>query len=375
MAQGYGNGGMAMLRPKMARPVPYADGGMAMQPKMYMSGGEVDGPGGPREDKIPAMLSDGEYVLPAKTVKAIGGPAQLDQLVRRTNDGREPGPTMKNGLRQAALGGYFDAAKEMAGRAGTAAMDGLRSAGESFRGAGAEPPAPPPAPPPAAAPATPTAPAAAGLTSQEAAKLERDERRARGGSLGERWELDPGTKQGRFLLRPYKPMYVLPVRWSDDPNQQPTSDGVGNSVSAPQDLRALEAAFQISLKSKIWETVGGSNLDVWLGYTQKSHWQVYTPALSRPFRETNYEPEVFGIWGIDQPLFLGWRARFLGLGFNHQSNGRSQPLSRSWNRIIAQAGFENGDWSVLARPWWRISESCATSRTSGCFRGRGARSI
>jgi len=225
----------------------------------------------------------------------------------------------------------------------------------------------------AAPAAAPTAPAATGLTPQEAAKLERDERRARGGSLGERWELDPGTKQGRFLLRPYKPMYVLPVRWSDDPNQQPTSDGVGNSVSAPQDLRSLEAAFQISLKSKIWETVGGSNLDVWLGYTQKSHWQVYTPALSRPFRETNYEPEVFGIWGIDQPLFLGWRARFLGLGFNHQSNGRSQPLSRSWNRIIAQVGFENGDWSVLARPWWRISESPEVDDNPGIenWLGRG----
>jgi phospholipase A1 len=217
-------------------------------------------------------------------------------------------------------------------------------------------------------PASPAAP-----TPEEAAKLARDERRARGGSLGERWELDPGTKQGRFLLRPYKPMYVLPVRWSNDPNQQPASDAVGNSVSAPQDLRSVEAAFQISLKSKIWETVGGSNLDVWLGYTQKSHWQVYAPQLSRPFRETNYEPEVFGIWGIDEPLFLGWRARFLGLGFNHQSNGRSEPLSRSWNRVIAQAGFENGDWSVLVRPWWRISERAEVDDNPGIenWIGRG----
>jgi phospholipase A1 len=228
---------------------------------------------------------------------------------------------------------------------------------------------------PATVPGTPRPGSASPVapTPEEAAKLARDERRARGGSLGERWELDPDSKQGRFLLRPYKPMYVLPVRWSSDPNQQPTSDGVGNSVSAPQDLRAVEAAFQISLKSKIWETVGGSNLDVWLGYTQKSHWQVYTPQLSRPFRETNYEPEVFGIWGIDQPLFLGWRARFLGLGINHQSNGRGEPLSRSWNRVIAQAGFENGDWSVLARPWWRISEKAEVDDNPGIenWIGRG----
>ncbi|MEI7446663.1 MAG: phospholipase A [Burkholderiales bacterium] len=194
-------------------------------------------------------------------------------------------------------------------------------------------------------------------TLDEAARLARDERRARGGTLGERWELDPGTRQGRFLLRPYKPMYVLPVHWSNSPNQTPTSEGAGNSVSRPQGLSATEAAFQISLKSKVWETVGDTNLDIWLGYTQKSHWQVYTPALSRPFRETNYEPEIFGIWGLDQPLFAGWRARFVGLGLNHQSNGRSEPLSRSWNRVIVQAGFENGDWSLLLRPWWRLREA------------------
>lgn len=35
-------------------------------------GGDVDGPGGPIGDKIHAMLSDGEYVLSADTVQAIG---------------------------------------------------------------------------------------------------------------------------------------------------------------------------------------------------------------------------------------------------------------------------------------------------------------
>lgn len=34
--------------------------------------GEVDGPGGPTEDKVPAMLSDGEFVLPSSLVDEIG---------------------------------------------------------------------------------------------------------------------------------------------------------------------------------------------------------------------------------------------------------------------------------------------------------------
>lgn len=54
------------------------------------AGGHVTGPGGPREDKVPAMLSNGEYVLPAKTVQKLGGPEEIDELVRATNDGREP---------------------------------------------------------------------------------------------------------------------------------------------------------------------------------------------------------------------------------------------------------------------------------------------
>ena len=46
----------------------FMDGGSVR--KNMESGGKVSGPGGPREDKVPAWLSDGEYVLPAKTVKA-----------------------------------------------------------------------------------------------------------------------------------------------------------------------------------------------------------------------------------------------------------------------------------------------------------------
>ncbi len=39
----------------------------------YMGGGPVHGPGGPKDDQIPAMLSDGEHVVDAASVNAIGG--------------------------------------------------------------------------------------------------------------------------------------------------------------------------------------------------------------------------------------------------------------------------------------------------------------
>jgi hypothetical protein len=58
-----------------------ADGGKIQR---LGRGGKVSGPGGPVDDKIPAMLSDGEYVLPADTVKAIGV-KKLDKIVKKTH--------------------------------------------------------------------------------------------------------------------------------------------------------------------------------------------------------------------------------------------------------------------------------------------------
>jgi hypothetical protein len=67
--------------------------------------GRVEGPGGPREDKIPAMYSDGEYVLPAKTVDALGGPERLDKIVAQTNDGIAPHGAKQRGSLRMATGG------------------------------------------------------------------------------------------------------------------------------------------------------------------------------------------------------------------------------------------------------------------------------
>jgi len=52
--------------------------------KSHRGAGPVRGPGGPVGDKIPAMLSNGEYVLPADTVKAIGK-NKLDKIVDKTH--------------------------------------------------------------------------------------------------------------------------------------------------------------------------------------------------------------------------------------------------------------------------------------------------
>jgi phospholipase A1 len=84
--------------------------------------------------------------------------------------------------------------------------------------------------------------------------------------------------------------------------------------------------------------------------------QAYNRNVSAPFRETNYEPEVFWATPFDWAPF-GLDAGLLAFGMSHQSNGRGGDLSRSWNRIYANVAFEKENLVVAVKPWWRIPEN------------------
>ncbi|HEY9400666.1 MAG TPA: phospholipase A [Luteimonas sp.] len=179
----------------------------------------------------------------------------------------------------------------------------------------------------------------------------------KGSMLDSRWELAKDSKLGTFNFRAYKPVYLLPAFWSSAPDEHPTSSNPDIPATA-QSLDSVETKFQISFKTKAIENLFGDNGDVWMGYTQSSHWQVYNSDNSRPFRETNYEPEVLLVFRNNYSIG-GWHGRLLGIGINHQSNGRADPLSRSWNRVMLNVGLDRDDWAVVMRPWWRISDGNA----------------
>lgn len=190
--------------------------------------------------------------------------------------------------------------------------------------------------------------------------------------LDQRWELDPQSKRGTFVLRAYKPVFVLPVFWTDSPNQTPVSPAPDHRVKQPLGIQGTEALYQISLKSKVWQNIFGENGDLWIGYTQSSHWQIYNSRLSEPFRETDYEPEAILAFRTNVHA-LGWDGRLLSASLSHQSNGRNVPLSRSWNRVILTAGFERPGWTLLLRPWWRIPDSAGSDDNPDIqnYMGRG----
>ena len=173
--------------------------------------------------------------------------------------------------------------------------------------------------------------------------------------LDSRWELSPESKLGTWNIRSYQPVYLMPGFWTSNKNELPESENPNNIETEKQNLTSTEAKFQLSLKTKAVENILGDNGDLWLGYTQSSRWQVYNSEESRPFRETNYEPEASLIFRTNYDL-LGLNWRMLGLTINHQSNGRSDPLSRSWNRVMLNLGFEKDNFALMVRPWYRFEE-------------------
>lgn len=173
--------------------------------------------------------------------------------------------------------------------------------------------------------------------------------------LDKRWELSPEAKLGTWQIRSYQPVYLLPAMWTSKTNTTPHSPNPLNDVTTEQDLKNTEAKFQLSFKTKALEDIFGDNGDVWIGYTQSSRWQVYNEDESRPFRETNYEPEASLILRTNYNL-LGLHGRLLGVTLNHQSNGRSDPFSRSWNRVMLNVGLERDNFALMIRPWYRFEE-------------------
>ena len=191
-----------------------------------------------------------------------------------------------------------------------------------------------------------------------------------GSLLTQAWELDGNPE--RFQVRAYKPVYLLPVFRASQVNGAPYSPtrGYGDNNGTP---RKTEAKFQLSFKTKLAQNLIGDNGDVWAAYTQSSRWQVYNQAASRPFRETDYEPEAMFVWRTHYDLPWGFTGRYLSLGINHQSNGQSDPLSRSWNRITGAFGMDRDHWTLTVRPWWRLPEHGANDDNPDLvdYAGRG----
>lgn len=137
------------------------------------------------------------------------------------------------------------------------------------------------------------------------------------------------TREGAGLTL-HKEMFMLPV-----------------TISNEYDGDQTETVFQISAKHRVFGT------PFYFGYTQISFWQAYDSDGSAPFRETNYNPELF--YRSNRFDFYSGRVG-ADIGFEHESNGQIPPVSRSWNLIYAAPYWYRSNLLVYLKLRYRLPE-------------------
>lgn len=157
-------------------------------------------------------------------------------------------------------------------------------------------------------------------------------------------------------VRPYRRNYLLPLTYNAHPNRNvPEAERIDIPFLGDA-LDDVEMKFQLSFEVPFWTDILDQDLDLYFAYTQLAFFQAYNEEYSSPFRETNYEPEL-GVHWEPGLTALGWRLSSARLALNHQSNGRSEPLSRSWNRLIGQVIAERGNLSLGLRLWTLLDDN------------------
>lgn len=128
----------------------------------------------------------------------------------------------------------------------------------------------------------------------------------------------------------HKEMFMLPVTYSDEYNNART-----------------EAVFQISAKHQLFES------RFYFAYTQISFWQAYDYRNSAPFRETDYNPELFY-----RTRLFPFHSGKVGadIGIEHESNGQKPPISRSWNLFYVSPYFYRSDLLLYLKLRYRFPE-------------------
>ncbi|WP_278405725.1 phospholipase A [Pseudoalteromonas ruthenica] len=165
------------------------------------------------------------------------------------------------------------------------------------------------------------------------------------------------TEKNRNVITPHKRNYILPVTYMKHPNEEPFGDisALGDTDTG-ENLDNVEIKYQLSLKVPLYDNFSDEDQAVYFGFTLQSYWQYYNKDISAPFRETNYEPEIFWINYLDPENVLWGDEMAIAVGAVHQSNGRSQPYSRSWNRLYVDFIWEKDGYVFSFKPWYRIPE-------------------
>lgn len=172
-----------------------------------------------------------------------------------------------------------------------------------------------------------------------------------------------GTMSYNRFFRPYKDNYLVFGRMEMD-------DG-----SVPFSGENLDTKFELGLTISLFE--GRKHFDflapLHFGYSQQSWWDIAED--SAPFREHNYNPEMY--WLFDQPRrpLLG-RFPFVDIvGIEHQSNGQDGLESRSWDRVYVQKEFDLLPQLSMGVKIWDILQTGDQNQDIRHYLGSGELSV
>jgi phospholipase A1 len=131
--------------------------------------------------------------------------------------------------------------------------------------------------------------------------------------------------------------YALPLTYDFKSKEDPVRD-------------AREFVFQFSVRKNLLSCY---LVPLYFGYTQRSFWQVYDAPRSRPFRENDYNPELFLDYDLTWLAGSPWGFQ---LGVEHESNGGAVGSSRSWNRTFARIEYRFAMLRTSLKVWDRWDE-------------------
>jgi Outer membrane phospholipase A len=162
----------------------------------------------------------------------------------------------------------------------------------------------------------------------------------------------------RWSLFPHKGSYLLPFSYTATPhedlyNKYKSDVDPGNNNDF---YKKEEAEFQISFMLPIYRKIAESDWDLLFAYTHHAWWQIYNEPWSKPFRETNYMPELFFRKLNRNSQVAGMDLVAFDAGYMHQSNGQVQGLSRGWDRLFARAYLMSSSTAAIITMWARVDD-------------------
>lgn len=171
-----------------------------------------------------------------------------------------------------------------------------------------------------------------------------------------RYNTEYDTEKRDYVITAHQPTYILAYTYNSE--FDPADSIYAGTDPKFDGLKKEEVKYQVSMKLPLWRNMFHESNDLYFGYTQTAWWQLYASdfEVSAPFRETNYMPEIFWRHFGGPKIPFGGQVAGFDLSLKHQSNGRSEPISRSWNRIVARSALDFGDLLLAGEVWYRLPE-------------------